>query len=295
MKRIILFLSVLFFVCKMNAQSMLEGNPVWTYYEYIWEYDKGADWFFGKYYLSGTIDIDGRTYQKVYLDTYHNEELQESKYQVGLREENGRIYVNLEEFKRINQEDGLRYCRYELTGDGEVILYDFNLKEGDVRHFYRNFVQIDEAYDVVKSRQKVKMNDGSMRDMLQLTCIYRGEKDDESFEILCGIGSVDYFGGLLTYRSIYAVPNGEYYLAKSHLNLFFQNGRLVYRAPDDGSEVYQTYKDDPFFPETVGMSRDIIFDNVTDDAAIYDLSGRRLSSFPERGIYIRGGKKFWVR
>lgn len=31
------------------------------------------------------------------------------------------------------------------------------------------------------------------------------------------------------------------------------------------------------------------------DTAIYDLTGRRLNSKPERGIYIQGGKKYWVK
>lgn len=295
MKRIILFLLVLFFVCKMNAQSMLEGNPVWTYYS-IQNHGSEKNLLFGKYYLSGTIDIEGKTYHKMYLDVYNGKEFLESKYQVGLREEDGRVYVNLEEFKTIDPDPYMRYCSYELTSDGELILYDFNMKEGDIIPFYINNVLADGTYDKVKTRYEVKMNDGSTRDMLEFSSVWNGKEEiSENPKILCGIGSLDSYGTLLTHRSHYVIPKDDDYMFKSHLNLFFQNGTLVYRAPDDGSEVYQTYKDDPFFPETVGMSRDIIFDNVTDDAAIYDLSGRRLSSFPERGIYIRGGKKFWVR
>ncbi len=82
-----------------------------------------------------------------------------------------------------------------------------------------------------------------------------------------------------------------------------ENERLVggYIMDDDGD--FLKYKDDMDMYVNVSFRRsdtgdvdDIIGDAGGADSSIYDLNGRRVSTWPlPPGIYIRGGKKFVVR
>jgi hypothetical protein len=118
-----------------------------------------------------------------------------------------------------------------------------------------------------------------------------------------GIGSVDFWGSLPHYLDEITLPSDG--RRKCTLNWFKQNGEYVYKAPDytgDPSveeESCTTFKkEDPFFEGEVNGIDRVLDDTPSSkpsDSAIYDFTGRRLNSKPERGIYIQDGKKHLAR
>lgn len=95
-----------------------------------------------------TIIMNGKTYYKLYGSTiyYGAPPFHECKrspldlvYRCGVRQDNGRILVNYDEYVALagREETDLTpvgdpdYIPYEVTGDGEIVLYDFNMKVGD--------------------------------------------------------------------------------------------------------------------------------------------------------------------
>lgn len=88
----------------------------------------------------------------------------------------------------------------------------------------------------------------------------------------------------------------------SHLNMYVMTapGWTIYRAPEYAGDPLEerravgSYKTDPFFDSKTGIEtvRDGHADDKIEDGTVYDLTGRRLSGKPQRGLYIRDGKKY---
>lgn len=58
---------------------------------------------------------------------------------------------------------------------------------------------------------------------------------------------------------------------------------------------YSGYAIRPVRDKTITNMLETITDSMQKDSAIYDLTGRRLNSMPERGLYIQNGKKYLIR
>ena len=85
-------------------------------------------------------------------------------------------------------------------------------------------------------------------------------------------------------------PELESYHSLNRFLCFFYKGEIILQ--DD--ELMELIK------KSIGMDADHILpstfnDRTKPDAPIYDLTGRRLKSAPEKGIYIQGGKKRVVK
>lgn len=111
---------------------------------------------------------------------------------IGIREENGRIYVDKEEYlSLLKEEKGHYWIRgvdgenlpYETTDEGELVLYDFTKKEGEV------YLQISDSITLtVTKTHTIKTEDGLTRRCLTLS---------NGYEIIEGVGSINSPGLLL--------------------------------------------------------------------------------------------------
>lgn len=202
------------------AQTFVNETNVWTYcnvgYNEWLRNDPKCELSFDKYYFLGDTTIDGRTYQKLWMQKIAHKknwipddvqtwllsdevEVQNPIYCLGVREEDGRVLVNAEEYcqwAHLNGEEGIMQ---ELKDKGiirlesnEYILYDFN----------------DEV-------------DGS---------------------VIPHIGNMKY----LVFKRGEEPPVGV--RRETFLNLFFRGDKLAYQNPK--------FISDPFFPEISGPFAD---------------------------------------
>ena len=250
---------------------------------------------FYKYEFKGIHEVNGKTYLNLYRtnsDEAGNTE--EPVYEIGLREENGRVYVNYYEFLEyigIVQElaeefpyDYDLYVPYVRTADDELILYDFNVDEGDA--VGRANVS-SPAY--VKSKNLLMMANGEERDFINVW--KRIEKSTDINlqgqhygwdNIISGIGSTQC---LVPWLSVLDMEIAEVH---DWLNVYVENNKLVYKSDE--------YRDDPFFGDVVsGINTVKTAGDKIEDAVYYDLSGRRIAGAPRSGIYIKGGRKVVVK
>ena len=272
-KRSIILLTLLASLCTVSAQNleMLSGNPQWMYASYRNNVFESAvpnaqidD------VRNGFLETNGRKYHKLFqvdcLDTDDGETIYALVEPIGVREDNGRVYVLYDDF----QKQVARLCQKELnavsipyqqTADSELLIYDFTLKVGD-RY------PTSEAYDdiFVEKLECVITKDSKSRKLLTLT---------NGLQILEGIGCLNSRNGNLLY---YLYPpeawnynNDLYY---SLLYEYKKNGEIVYQENNkaDGIEL---------------------INNTKNTGGMFDLSGRKISvsSVLPKGIYIQGNKK----
>ena len=152
---------------------------------------------------------------------------------------------------------------YQDWGEGWVLVFDFSLNVGD------NYMGLPiESVDTieVKGRQYRRLSFG-------LKTGYGKEKDYCWVE---GIGS-----------SLFGIYNGIY--PPTLISGITDHSVLsVY----DGDELI--FEEDDFMAPAVTAIKTFTRDN-SENSAFYDLQGRRLTAEPQRGLYIRDGKKYVVK
>ncbi len=184
-----------------------------------------------------------------------------------------KVYVAYDEYKAYLQKLGYDVSRldaelpYEKTDDGLVVLYDFDKPVGakvstalDDNPLVSEQHFIDEEYDGVKeNRDWQVLDDGTI--------------------VFSGIGYVGggSRGGMLL---DYLMPGEN--KPKSHLEFY---AKLL----DQG------YAYDHHHEHTITAIKDIKRDAHEKRYNLFDLQGRRLRSTPQRGVYIRNGKKYVVK
>ena len=109
---------------------------------------------------------------------------------IGIREDGGRIYINKDEYISLLTEEHIWFSvvdgeplPYETTADGELVLYDFNKKEGEV------YLQTADGTTLeVTKTHTLKTEDGVTRRCLTLS---------NGYEIIEGVGCINSPGMLL--------------------------------------------------------------------------------------------------
>ena len=209
-------------------------------------------------------------------------------YLLALREENGRVYANLDQYKAAMKTTGLGNVEdipYHVTEDGEVILYDFNMQEGDM---FRHTLCFDDVYV-----EKVSSSDdGYNRKNYELS---------NGIKILEGRGASNSAGMLLAYLN----PQ-EKEVIWNQLSAYGRKGVYIEYGVDGGSSLI-----DISDIVTDGVPVAVISRNSSN--AIYDLSGRKISTSQHlnlsarpiwtlssertlpKGVYIQNGHKFVVK
>ena len=272
-----------------QSVEMLSGSPQWENHTFY--YDAERDFIAHNqsfnYWISGEMEAGGKTYYMLHCEVAHPDAKPHGKAEeggigiivLGLREEGGRVYVSRDEYVKL-LENGLTsellngdkdYLPYEVTEDGEMVLYDFTMGVGD------GFAAV-QGHDAVTVSEvgERDMGDGIRRRLQVLS---------NGLELVEGIGCVNSVGGLLFYLNAIAgtsFPFPEY-------------GVLRYYT-HTGDEWYYSLDIDEYVRGLqLGMA-DVRFDKcMAPDAPCYDLSGRRISGTPRSGLYIKGGRKIVVK
>lgn len=319
MKRIHIILTFLFCLIAQSVSAQFTEGSAWSYYRYDKTFqDETIKVTFVKYELSGSYEKNGKTYLKLWetaADAAGN--IGEPRMLLGLREENGCVYANLDEYKKVAEGDYFCYSFYDdtpeyiylITEENEIMLYNFNLNVGDC-------IGPNDAMNTyyIKSKRDEAMANGELRERFVVFYHLLIEEFDEDFErphcsVISGIGSIDGCGCLLSYLNLmveaYGAPSKSSMQSsynESCLNLFVKNGTVIYKAPEYEGKAedewlsYTTYKADLFFGNLVNGVETVNTDGAkVHDGRLYDFGGRCVNGTPERGIYIKDGKKFVVK
>ena len=156
------------------------------------------------------------------------------------------------------------YIPYEVTEDGEMVLYDYTMEVGD------SYRHVDGYDDVcVTSKDMVMLKDGKEHVRLKLS---------NGLELIEGLGCINSKGMQMCYLnpSADAMIN-EYvtqYLSAS-LTWADINNNLIYGERGPVKNAINT-----------------VTDNSSSSITLYDLQGRRLADRPRKGVYIRDGRKY---
>lgn len=270
-----------------SVPSMLEGNPEWIYYNgptWSGDMDEVIRPFlnieFYRYFLDGEEELNGKKYKKVYSDrvkiNYYGEVTEEDyhQYKWGIREEGGKIYADYETCKSKFIYHEIDF--YKPTEDGEVVMYDFTLQKGDRIESYGDRAEYVEQNPYIEVSQS------------GYETIYNGE-DRYYYAIwneknIAGIGAVNrYLLSPIPHVFVSPTPN------ITQLDLFIQNGEIVYKAPEEATRDQGAYRPNPFYDISNSVEL-FMAEKNTAPSPIYDLTGRRLNSLPKSGMYIQGGK-----
>jgi hypothetical protein len=301
MRKLLLMLFVILFggMQSVSSQSFKEGCQ-WSYYTWLqqWE-DKSIRMTFEKYELKETFELDGRTYNRLYLTRVDEDgNAGEPEPLIGLREENGRVYVNYNEYMAAwGSSSDIDEMYYLKTEDGkEIILYDFTLGAGE---WFGNMDVVDKM--IVRSCDKMVMETGKKRSVYNMEMSW----GDGSYgitwgRILEGIGAVDIRGGLLNWLDFRIFTPSI--VDRKQLNVYVEGNALVYKAPEYAGdaekeiESYTTYKKDPFFDNLITGISSVKSDAGRDvQPCLYDLSGRKVEGRPRAGVYIYNSKKVVIK
>lgn len=154
------------------------------------------------------------------------------------------------------------YIPYHMTADGELILYDYNMKVGDK---FRTVEGYDDIWVAVKD--SVIFSDGEQRCRLTLS---------NGLILIDGIGCINSNGRLLDYLN----PAKQYWNDFTYLQSVYDNNwEKVYE--DSITKVKEL--------EVVGI---FVGRTILQGTSIrHDLQGCRLTGKPTKGVYIENGQK----
>ena len=197
-------------------------------------------------------------------------------YALLIRRADGRVYADYQDYLAYISQDwehwgrsyaDTNYIPYQLTDDGEIILYDYNMEVGEK---YRSV----EGYDdiSVASKDEVTLEDGKPRRRLTLS---------NGLILIEGIGCINSNGMLLDYLN----PAGKYANRFSYLDKAYSMDTKVY-----SNTIFKVGNAHPDGIDPLHLSP------ITQHpSALYDLQGRKVQGQPTRGIYIKDGKKVVIK
>ena len=187
---------------------------------------------------------------------------------IGIREEDGRIYANYNQYCIYMNNDNWWIYKsdgsvipYPKTDDGEIILYDFTLQQGD------RFTTLPNGEDITVDDVVIVTDvNGIRRKLFTLS---------NGCQIIEGIGCVSPNAFLLNYLN----PHTGYLIPLEHYNRY--NGFYSFGTKDD--IIYRHIFDDTHLIEVTS-------DSILLEQSLFDLQGRRLAAPPAKGLYIQGGR-----
>lgn len=241
-------------------------------------YDMDGNWMGEYIYLRNgeTELIEGKEYNKVY---YENK-TKTDNYSILLhmRREGKKILVRYDEYKSLqavlgrDMTDFDKLCRYEVTADGDMILYDFGMQVGDK---FRHVEGLEDIY--VTERRKCTWNYNSTCNH-EITAIFLSNH----VTLLEGVGyeRFNIVGPFSKTPDFFDYLN-EHPNKKTQLEFAIVGEERIYDLIFDGG----------------GSSiESITFNKSQMPFDIFDLQGRRVKSQPtQKGIYIQNGRKVLVK
>lgn len=287
-------LVVLLLVCfPFSANAVPNGNQEQKTVPEVWIYGTTTNWHISQnivycdkmdywvFRMTGvTEEIEGRTYNLIESAppesptmTRRDSDGNELSYALGVRREGGRVYVNYKQYlDYLHHSDNgdvqkpsfgnPDYIPYYQTEDGELVLYDYNMKVGDKYCTVDGFNNVE-----VTSKDSVTLADSSRRCRLTLS---------NGLVLIEGLGCVNSNGRLLDYLNPAEFYENNFTYLVSAID---KNGELLYKnttlqiMESEGAGIH-TEKEVP-----------------CNSSSFYDLHGRRLTSEPTKGMYIKDGRK----
>lgn len=268
--------------CYEGVEKIFEGGYTRSH---IWEYTYFKDFqtidntIFGESmsqrfrkveeYESGPLVIGNHSYLAVKAIGRSD---QPAGYPLGIREEGGRVYVNHEAYlkhlaeEQKNGEHGFPvgdpdYIPYYTTGDGEMILYDYNMEVGDA------YCHVEGHEDItVVRKDSVRLKDLDIRRRLTLS---------NGLVLIEGLGCTNSPGMMFAYLNP-SKNYQSYFCFLASYNCFYGSVGSIYQPK---------WIISPNPIETIQNKISILPNSIC------DLQGRRLQKAPLRGIYIQNGKK----
>lgn len=220
--------------------------------------------------------VEGKEYYKV---CYENKS-KTGQFSVILhmRQEGEKILVRYDEYKSLqavlgrDMTDFDKLCRYEVTADGDMILYDFGMQVGDK---FRHVEGLEDIY--VVDRRKCTWNYNSICNH-EITAIFLSNHvsllEGLGYERFNIVGSAPKTPDFFDYLNEH--PN-----KKTQLTFAIVGEERIYDLIFDGGG------------SSVGS---ITFDKSQMPFDIFDLQGRRVKGQPtQKGLYIQNGKKVIVK
>lgn len=304
MKRKVLFVVlILLSLCPVSSDGQellnLREESVWAFgADYVWALEKN-DWksrYGENFKIIGKTEKNGKVYFIMQFvrssketdgggggSYFHNEDeiylfdvLSAHAEQIGIREDNGRFLVDKDEYMELLNDESYggrvgnpEYVPYETTEGNELVLYDFTKREGDVYAYSQEGEPI-----TVVSVESFTTDDNVSRALLKLS---------NGLILIEGIGCINSRGTLIYYLNPgtrnhqigYLGWYGYVYSPADKNLLYYKNGREAAR-------------------EIVAGISDVVRQN-DNNVVIYDLQGRPLTHLPQKGVYIRDGRKVVVK
>ena len=260
--------------------TMLSGNPQWTY-----------GWFSDNEFSItepiaiiqdeyGMIEKDGKLYHKLYqieLLYIENGEFVYSLFDpVGVREEDGKVYLLYEDYMKIQTWlQSINRLKdvpipYLQMSENELLFYDFTLKVGDK---YPTSASYGDIY--VEKVETVVSEDMQKRKLFTLT---------NGLQILEGIGCLN---------------SKNQYLGFALLHYLYPPEAWVYNDQIDNNRLYEYKKDDQIVYRGYEVPTNVNHPFGSHPSSInswHTLYGRRLTTPPSRpGLYIKDGRKVLIK
>lgn len=249
--------------------NMLEGMPTWDFWaDYATQETKTISFRVSR--EGDTVNIGNKSYQKLTMtvsalkgSTGATSGVETT---MGIREENGRIYANYDDYIRFLKETKVGdpdYIPYQITDENEIVLYDYNMKEGDT------FRHVDGHDDI--SVVSVSCAEGdNYRKKLMLSNGNIIEK---------GKGCTNSLGILVAYLN----PAKE---APQNVTFTGYGKKGIYTN-------FITEQNRTSFTDEITTLKASLRQKTVE--GVYDLQGRKVTIPQKKGLYIKNGKKFIAR
>ena len=148
---------------RIFANNMFDRDPVWEYIETTAGKRDNLT-VTHRYRVENPVAIDGKIYYNLVYENNASGTFGQNVDVIlkKIREEDGRILVDYEEYKRYCDREHIDYIPYKVT-DGELVLYDFNMKVGD------RYEHVDGYEDIwISEIRRIRTKDGKLRKLFIL-------------------------------------------------------------------------------------------------------------------------------
>jgi len=254
------------------GDSPYHSTRYWCYsYSYYYDFspnhfaDPDAD---VEIFCVGEKERGGKTYQMALRVQGYRYDCPSSVDTLLYRWEGKRAYAEFESMCNVFYDgDGSALRQDYPCEGGEVVLYDFTLSAGDIF----GCTTVREVSTITLGEKK--------RKLITLTTGKR---------LLEGIGSLS--GGFFEYMREPLWERGNEGICSVFLLSYFEDGQWLITQSFEEAYAYLLLEED--VQDYLRMGIDGKYRTNKADSPIHDLQGRRLSGIPQKGVYIRNGRKY---
>ncbi len=244
-------------IAQHEYRPLLKEKKRWNYeleHVNVWEGTNTTENV--SFFIEGDIAIEGKAYKKMYYASSdeHFSSLENCMFYRALREEGRQVYM---------------YDEYL----GDILLFDFGMQPGE------NYEIGEFSCLELTSLQQMTFHGRELTVMLYT--LYDASNPEstpnivisESIPIVESVGSNNGWDILEEYTPI---PTNGIYDSK-HFKSCYEGDECIFTSAD--------------FLQTTSF-RPMILHHATNDGKFYDLKGHQFSTPPNKGIYIRNGRKY---